>query len=49
MKALNVNPRMVGFTPSVSPPRLCEVLGRDAEFVHWEAGYAHNVEIRDYH
>jgi branched-chain amino acid transport system substrate-binding protein len=39
MKALNVNPRMVGFSSSVSLPRLYEVLGRDAEFVyvasHW--------------
>jgi len=39
MKALNVNPRMVGFSSTVAPPRLYEVLGRDAEFVyvasHW--------------
>jgi hypothetical protein len=39
MKALNVNPRMVGMTPGVSLPRFYEVLGRDAEFVyiatHW--------------
>ena len=34
MKALNVNPRMVGMTPGVSQPRFYEVLGRDAEFVY---------------
>jgi branched-chain amino acid transport system substrate-binding protein len=34
MKALNVNPRMVGMTPGASLPRFYEVLGRDAEFVY---------------
>ena len=33
MKALNVNPRMVGLTPAVSS-RFHEVLGRDVEFVY---------------
>jgi branched-chain amino acid transport system substrate-binding protein len=47
MKALNVNPRMVGFTPSVSQPRLYEVLGRDAEFVYVAAHWVPElVEIR---
>jgi branched-chain amino acid transport system substrate-binding protein len=34
MKTLNVNPRMVGLSPSMSGPALYEVLGRDAEFVY---------------
>jgi hypothetical protein len=47
MKALNVSPRMVGFTPSVSPPRLYEVLGRDAEFVYVASVWVPElVEIR---
>ena len=47
MKALNVNPRMVGFTPSVSLPRLYEVLGGDAEFVYVASVWVPElVEIR---
>ena len=34
MKALNVNPRMVGLTVGVDLPKFHEVLGRDAEFVY---------------
>ena len=34
MKALDVNPRMVGLPPVASLPKLYEVLGRDAEFVY---------------
>jgi branched-chain amino acid transport system substrate-binding protein len=34
MKALNVNPRMVGLTVGVDLPKFYEVLGRDAEFVY---------------
>ena len=34
MKALNVNPRMVGFAAGVPLSRLYELLGRDAEFVY---------------
>ena len=34
MKALNVNPRMVGLTGPVDLPKFYEVLGRDAEFVY---------------
>jgi len=34
MKALNVNPRMVGMSSGVSSARFYEVLGRDAEFVY---------------
>ena len=35
MKALNVNPRMVGLTGAgVDLPKFYEVLGRDAEFVY---------------
>jgi ABC-type branched-subunit amino acid transport system substrate-binding protein len=34
MKALNVNPRMIGLTVGVDLPRFYEVLGRDAEFVY---------------
>ena len=47
MKALNVNPRMVGMTPGVSSPRFYEVLGRDAEFVYFAATWLPElVEIR---
>jgi len=47
MKALNVNPRMVGFTPSASQPRFYEVLGRDAEFVYVAAIWVPElIEIR---
>ena len=34
MKALDVNPRILGFSPAVSGTALYEVLGRDAEFVY---------------
>jgi len=34
MKALRVNPAMVGMGPSQSGPKLYEVLGRDAEFIY---------------
>ncbi len=34
MKALNVNPRMVGLTVGVDLPRFYDVVGRDAEFVY---------------
>jgi branched-chain amino acid transport system substrate-binding protein len=34
MKALNVNPRMVGLTLGVDSPKFYEILGRDAEFVY---------------
>ena len=34
MKALNVNPRMVGLTVGVDLPKFYEVLGRAAEFVY---------------
>jgi branched-chain amino acid transport system substrate-binding protein len=34
MKALNVNPRMVGLMVGVNLPKFYEVLGRDAEFVY---------------
>ena len=34
LKALNVNPRMVGLTTGVDLPKFHEVLGRDAEFVY---------------
>ena len=34
MKALNVNPRMVGLTVGVDLPKFYEVVGRDAEFVY---------------
>ena len=33
MKALNVNPRMVGMTAGVATLRFYKTLGRDAEFV----------------
>jgi branched-chain amino acid transport system substrate-binding protein len=47
MKALDMNPWMVGFTPGVSPPRLYEVLGRDAEFVYATATWMPElVEVR---
>ena len=34
LKALNVNPRMVGLTSGVDLPKFYEVLGREAEFVY---------------
>ena len=34
LKALNVNPRMVGLTAGVDLPKFYEVLGREAEFVY---------------
>jgi len=34
LKALNVNPRMFGLTPSVDVPKFYEILGRDAAFVY---------------
>jgi branched-chain amino acid transport system substrate-binding protein len=34
LKALNVNPRMVGLSPGVDLPKFYEVVGRDAEFVY---------------
>ena len=34
MKALNVNPAMVGMGPSQSSTKLYEILGRDAEFLY---------------
>src|SRR5262245_40971760 len=34
LKALNVNPRMIGLTVGVDLPKFYEVLGRDAEFVY---------------
>ena len=34
LKALNVNPPMVGLTVGVDLPKFYEVLGRDAEFVY---------------
>ena len=37
MKALNVNPRMVGLSAGVDLPKFYEVLGRDAEFVYGAA------------
>jgi branched-chain amino acid transport system substrate-binding protein len=47
MKALDVNPRMVGFTPGLSSPQLNEVLGRDAEFVYGSATWLPQlVEVR---
>ena len=47
LKALDMNPRMVGFSPSVSLPKLYEVLGRDAEFVYVAAIWLPElVEIR---
>jgi branched-chain amino acid transport system substrate-binding protein len=47
MKALDVNPRMVGFTPGLSSPGLHEVLGRDAEFIYGSATWLPQlVEVR---
>ena len=47
MKALDVNPRMVGFVPAVSLPRLHEVLGRDAEFAYSATSWRPElVEVR---
>jgi branched-chain amino acid transport system substrate-binding protein len=47
MKALDVNPRMVGFSPGLSSPGLHEVLGRDAEFLYGSATWLPQlVEVR---
>ena len=47
MKALNVNPEMVGLTQAVSPSKLYEVLARDAEFVYITAPWLPElVELR---
>ena len=40
MKALNVNPRMVGLTVGVDTRKFYEVLGRDAEFVYGATSWA---------
>ena len=47
MKALNVNPRMVGLTVGVDLPKFYEVLGRDAEFVYGGTAWVPElVELR---
>ena len=47
MKALNVNPRMVGLTVGVDLPKFYEVLGRDAEFVYGATAWVPElVELR---
>ena len=47
MKALNVNPRMVGLTAGVDLPKFYEVLGRDAEFVYGATAWVPElVELR---
>ena len=47
LKALNVNPRMVGLTVGVDPPKFYEVVGRDAEFVYGATAWLPElVEIR---
>jgi len=47
MKALNVNPRMVGLTAGVDLPKFYEVVGRDAEFVYGATPWlAELVELR---
>ena len=47
LKALNVNPRMVGLTVGVDLPKFYEVLGRDAEFVYGAAPWLPElVEVR---
>jgi branched-chain amino acid transport system substrate-binding protein len=47
MKMLDVNPRMVGFTPGPSPAALYDVVGRDAEFVYGASTWmAELVEVR---
>ena len=47
MKALDVNPRMVGFSPGVSGPKLYELLGRDAELVYLASTWLPElVEVR---
>ncbi len=40
MKALDVNPRMVGFHPAMSLSKLYEALGRDVEFIYAAAIWA---------
>jgi branched-chain amino acid transport system substrate-binding protein len=47
MKALNVNPRMVGLTVGVDLPKFYEVVGRDAEFVYGSTQWLPElVEVR---
>ena len=47
MKALDVNPRMVGLAPVANQPKLYEALGRDAEFVYGAAFWLPElVEVR---
>ena len=47
LKALDVNPRMVGLTVGVDLPKFYEVLGRDAEFVYGAATWVPQlVEVR---
>jgi branched-chain amino acid transport system substrate-binding protein len=47
MKALNVNPRMVGLTIGVDLPKFYEVLRRDAEFVYGATAWLPElVELR---
>ena len=47
MKALNVNPRMVGLTAGVDLPKFYEALGRDAEFVYGSTAWVPElVELR---
>jgi branched-chain amino acid transport system substrate-binding protein len=47
MKALNVNPRMVGLTLGVDLPKFYETLGRDAEFVYGATAWVPElVELR---
>jgi len=47
MKALNVNPRMVGLTVGVDLPKFYEILGRDAEFVYGSTAWVPElVELR---
>ena len=47
LKALNMNPRMVGLTVGVDLPKFYEALGRDAEFVYGAATWLPElVEVR---
>ena len=47
LRALNVNPRMVGLTGGVDLPKFYEVVGRDAEFVYGATPWVPElVEIR---
>ena len=47
MKTLDVNPRMVGFSPGVSMPQFHGVMGRDAEFVYAASSWLPElVEVR---